>query len=223
VIFSLFQTWFLQATQAVKSNWSNFIFGKSFKLDFSKIKYRWIGWVTVHFILWAFTKVLHLCRKFFDCKKYSLEPTYLLTNNFQKALLWRPKSFFHAHVNLPSRRLCSPWASCKLVFKYYLNTLKLLSKPWTTDTQWRHKSKISENLAWCGRQNMLRPYLKIWQWEWIFGRAVKAISSLCVRSPWSKPKVGNTNGNRGLLDSIHLLNFMVHIRVDLLVKMSNDH
>ena len=30
---------------------------------------------------------------------------------------------------------------------------------------------------------MLRPYLKIWDWAWIFGRAVKAISSLGVRSP----------------------------------------
>ena len=54
----------------------------------------------------------------------------------------------------------------------------------TTDTQWRHKSKISEKLGRCGRQNMLRPYLKIWEWEWIFGRAVKATSSLGVRSPW---------------------------------------
>ena len=53
----------------------------------------------------------------------------------------------------------------------------------TTDTQWRHKSKISEKLGRCGRQNMLPPYLKIWEWEWIFGRAVKAISSLGVRSP----------------------------------------
>ena len=57
--------------------------------------------------------------------------------------------------------------------------------PRTTDTQWRHKSKISENLGWCGRQNMLRPYLNIWDWDWIFGRAVKAISSLGVRSPCS--------------------------------------
>ena len=56
--------------------------------------------------------------------------------------------------------------------------------PRTTDTQWRHKSKISEKLGRFGRQNMLRPYLKIWEWEWIFGRAVKAISSLGVRSPW---------------------------------------
>ena len=54
----------------------------------------------------------------------------------------------------------------------------------TTDTQWRHKSKTSEKLGRCGRQNMLPPYLKIWEWEWIFGRAVKAISSLGVRSPW---------------------------------------
>ena len=54
----------------------------------------------------------------------------------------------------------------------------------TTDTQWRHKSKISKSLGRCGRQNMLWPYLKIWDWDWIFGRAVKAISSLGVRSPW---------------------------------------
>ena len=31
---------------------------------------------------------------------------------------------------------------------------------------------------------MLRPYLRIWDWDWIFGRAVKAIFSLGVRSPW---------------------------------------
>ena len=30
---------------------------------------------------------------------------------------------------------------------------------------------------------MLRPYLKIWEWELIFGRTVKAISSPGVRSP----------------------------------------
>ena len=55
----------------------------------------------------------------------------------------------------------------------------------TMDTQWRHKSEISEKLGRCGRQNMLPPYLKIWDWDWIFGRAVKAISFLGVRSPWS--------------------------------------
>ena len=56
--------------------------------------------------------------------------------------------------------------------------------PRTTDTQWRHKSKISEKLGRSGRQNMLPPYLKIWDWDWIFGRVVKPISSLGVRSPW---------------------------------------
>ena len=54
----------------------------------------------------------------------------------------------------------------------------------TTDTQWSHKSKISEKLGRCGRQNMIWPYLKIWDWDLIFGCAVKAISSLGVRSPW---------------------------------------
>ena len=55
----------------------------------------------------------------------------------------------------------------------------------TGNAQWMHKSKKSENLGRCGRQNMLRPYLIVWNWELIFGRAVKAISSLDVCSPWS--------------------------------------
>ena len=59
--------------------------------------------------------------------------------------------------------------------------------PRTMDTQWRHESKKYEYLGWCVRQNMLRPYLKIWEWELIFGRAVKAISSPGVRSPWIIP------------------------------------
>ena len=54
----------------------------------------------------------------------------------------------------------------------------------TTDTQWRNKSKKSVNLGWCGRQNMLLRYLKIWEWELIFGRAVKAIFAPGVRCPW---------------------------------------
>ena len=56
----------------------------------------------------------------------------------------------------------------------------------STDNHWRHKSKISEKLGRCGRQNMLQLYLKIWECDWILGRAVKAISSLGVRSPWSQ-------------------------------------
>ena len=40
-----------------------------------------------------------------------------------------------------------------------------------------------EKLGRCGRQNMLWPYLKLWEWELIFSRALKAISSLGVRSP----------------------------------------
>ena len=55
----------------------------------------------------------------------------------------------------------------------------------TMNTQHRHKSKISEKLGRCGRQNMLWLHLKIWDWDWIFSRAVKAISSLGVCSPWA--------------------------------------
>ena len=57
---------------------------------------------------------------------------------------------------------------------------------------------------------MLPPYLKIWDWDWIFGRAVKAISSLGVRSPWpfllNARKILNlnslANSNSGILTEI---------------------
>ena len=55
--------------------------------------------------------------------------------------------------------------------------------PRTTDAKWRHKSKISEKLGQCGKHNIFRQYLKIWDWDWIFGITVKAISSQGVRSP----------------------------------------
>ena len=45
--------------------------------------------------------------------------------------------------------------------------------PWTTDIQWRHKSKKSENCGRYGRQNMLRLYLKLWDWDLIFGRTLQ--------------------------------------------------
>ena len=45
-----------------------------------------------------------------------------------------------------------------------------------------HKSKKFEILGQCRRQNMLLPYLNTREWELIFGRAVKGISSPSVRS-----------------------------------------
>ena len=44
-----------------------------------------------------------------------------------------------------------------------------------TPNEGRNQRYLYENLGWCGRQNMFRSYLKIWEWEWIFGRAVKSI------------------------------------------------
>ena len=48
--------------------------------------------------------------------------------------------------------------------------------------------KSSQKLGQCGRQNMLQPYLKIWDQDLILGRAVKAISSLGVGSPWPRER-----------------------------------
>ena len=43
----------------------------------------------------------------------------------------------------------------------FLTKLIAYLKSRTTETQWRHKSKKSENLCQCGRQNILRPHLNI--------------------------------------------------------------
>ena len=52
-----------------------------------------------------------------------------------------------------------------------------------TPNEGMYKSKKYEKLGWCGRQNMLRAYLKILGWELIYWHAVKEISSPGVRSP----------------------------------------
>ena len=113
-----------------------------------------------------------------------------------------PSHFIEILMNFNSHRLLnalvkvSDWLIFQLQESWFLNSLRTQialhcgicgqnSWPRTTDTQWRHKLKISEKLSQCGRQNMPRLYLKIW--DWIFGRAVKAFSSLCVRGPCSWP------------------------------------
>ena len=72
----------------------------------------------------------------------------------------------------------------------FANEIDLLDRTWTQDhsTDYGHpimKSNKYENFGRCGRRNMLRSYLKIWEWEQIFGSALKAISSPGVRSPQS--------------------------------------
>jgi hypothetical protein len=57
---------------------------------------------------------------------------------------------------------------------------------------------------------MLWPYLKIWDWDLIFGRAVKAISSLGVRSPCYDPYMKNLN--RFALSKSHL-----HVHLQILI------
>ena len=64
----------------------------------------------------------------------------------------------------------------------------VFSWSWTRDTQWRHKSKKSENLGWCRRQDMLQRYLKIWELEMIFSLGIQSPCTwTCIfrRFPWS--------------------------------------
>ena len=71
--------------------------------------------------------------------------------------------------------------SPKAVGRFEINKKNIWDKIIHLGTDYgRHKSKKSENLGLCGRQNMLWPYLKIWEWDLIFGRALKAISSLGI-------------------------------------------
>ena len=52
----------------------------------------------------------------------------------------------------------------------FANEIDLLDRTWTQDhsTDYGHpimKSNKYENFGRCGRRNMLRSYLKIWEWE----------------------------------------------------------
>ena len=109
--------------------------------------------------------------------RYKLEPIrlYLWYDNIEQGTAKTSQPFVNAHCSIST------------YYRVFVKDEVWYDNSRTMDTQWRHKSKISEKLGWCGRQNMLRPYLKIWDWDWIFGRAVKAISSLGVRSPWFVP------------------------------------
>ena len=90
--------------------------------------------------------------------------------------MWKLPHFLLSKKLFPERR----YLECRW------NQLMIRSRPRTMDTQWRNKSKISEKFGRCGRQNMLWPYLKFLDWDWTFGCAVKTISSLGVRSSWTK-------------------------------------
>ena len=96
--------------------------------------------------------------------------------------------------------------------------------PRTTDAQWRHKSKISEKLGRCGRQNMLRPYLKIWDLELISGHAVIAISSPGVRSPclpWLQARQLNYENPTQIQDSSDLPIIYVNSTNYYLIQLSD--
>ena len=71
------------------------------------------------------------------------------------------------------------WYRGGMVHHCYFKQLNL-SKD--TDCQGRHKSKKSEKFGWCGRQDMLWPYLKICNWDLIFSHAVKVVLSPCPRA-----------------------------------------
>ena len=132
--------------------------------------------------------VLYCCTFLYFLKKkisFSIWSIFVLFQNAE----FNPGLLFHNFGKLSNvMRTCSIATCLSTIEPLYLQSWVV---PRTTDTQWRYKSKISEELGRCGRQNMLRLCLKIWDWDWIFGRAVKAISSLGIRSPWNDQKITN--------------------------------
>ena len=65
---------------------------------------------------------------------------------------------------------------------------------------------------------MLRPYLSIWDWDLIFGRTVKMISSPGVRSPWDHTiPICQINEVMGRLTSSNCIN--VHMMLFLLRRI----
>ena len=113
--------------------------------------------------------------------KYWLFFNQCSSGKFSKIFL-APDNKTANEINRAPVTLKAPGICCK----FSRENGKKISIVWHTDYGHpvKAKSKKSENLDRCGRQNMLRPYLKIWDWDLIFGRAVKAISSPSVRSPW---------------------------------------
>ena len=74
------------------------------------------------------------------------------------------------------------------LWRYHADTIQgILPRTRTTDTLWT--SKLFEKLGRCGRQNMLRPYLQNLGLWLNFSRALKAISSLGVGSPWPRTMI----------------------------------
>ena len=122
--------------------------------------------------------VLYCCTFLYFLKKkisFSIWSIFVLFQNAE----FNPGLLFHNFGKLSNvMRTCSIATCLSTIEPLYLQSWVV---PRTTDTQWRHKSKISEEFGRCGRLNMLQPYLKIW--DSIFGHAVKAISSLGVLSP----------------------------------------
>ena len=73
---------------------------------------------------------------------------------------------------------------------------------------------------------MLRPYLKIWEWELIFGLAVKAISSPGVHIPWDGPRAGykphHFNARQPAYSSVSILGMvrlgLLYFHIHLILK-----
>ena len=140
-----------------------------------------------HFWVYVFHFSIYEIFSFATHINFAFQGCMMILFHFKMFLFFLLKLGRHQELRCSNYYMCS-WTLIYTKFLFLFSTKKEqeLCRARTTDTQWRHESKKFENLGRCGRQNMLRPCLKIWYWDWIFGHAVKTISPLGVRSPCNK-------------------------------------
>ena len=129
---------------------------------------------------------------YFLQRPFAFQGCMMILFHFKMFLFFLLKLGRHQELRCSNYYMCS-WTLIYTKFLFLFSTKKEqeLCRARTTDTQWRHESKKFENLGRCGKWSMLQPNLKIWDWELIFGHAMKAISSTGVRSPWCRACVRN--------------------------------
>ena len=115
-----------------------------------------------------FSSPFHKIVKLFDVSKNAPEEfNQILTNCW----LQKIQLFCLMYVMVVKRFVSICFSSIQLlilenIFEIFATFYFKRQSARTTDTQWRHKSKKSENLGQCGRQNMLWPYLKFGIGSW---------------------------------------------------------
>ena len=136
---------------------------------------NYINKKTVFFNLKMFPNVCKHYLIIFSHVKFTFKKVRWMPINYFHGLLIRVRCFhLRKHKISLSQKFCSWWlksvySTWLLNFPYggdvNLRLFDQCDNTRTTDTHQRHNSKKSEKLGQCGKQNMLLPNRKIWDWD----------------------------------------------------------